>query len=84
MQNKAQGHVLALGTFDGVHLGHRALLQQTVMLAETLGAAPIIYTFQNHPLSLFGRSPKLLMTEAERTAALEATGMPVVADPRCV
>ncbi len=81
MQNKAQGHVLALGTFDGVHLGHRALLQQTVMLAETLDATPIIYTFKNHPLSLFGRSPKLLMTEAERTAALEATGMPVVADP---
>ncbi len=80
MQNKAQGAVIALGTFDGVHAGHRALLHEAAALAETLHAVPLIYTFRNHPLSLFGREPRLLMTPEERIAVLEATGVPVAAD----
>jgi riboflavin kinase/FMN adenylyltransferase len=37
--------VCALGVFDGVHIGHTALLQQTVRLARQCNALPIVYTF---------------------------------------
>ena len=80
MRNETQGSVIALGTFDGVHAGHRALLHQAVELADALHAAPLVYTFRNHPLSLFGREPRLLMTAEERIAALTAMGLPVAAD----
>lgn len=62
MKIKAQGAVVALGTFDGVHAGHRALISEATGLAKALHASPLIYTFRNHPLSLFGREPRLLMT----------------------
>ena len=81
MQNELQGNVIALGMFDGVHLGHRVLLDETAALAQALNASPLIYTFQNHPLALFGREPRLLMTPAERIAALAGTGIPVEAAP---
>lgn len=80
MEIKAQGAVVALGTFDGVHAGHRALISEAAGLAKALHASPLIYTFRNHPLSLFGREPRLLMTPEERIAALAATGIPVAAD----
>ena len=80
MKIKAQGAVVALGTFDGVHAGHRALISEAAGLAKALHASPLIYTFRNHPLSLFGREPRLLMTPEERIAALAATGIPVAAD----
>lgn len=80
MMNEKHGTVIALGTFDGVHAGHRMLLQEAKTLAAKLGAQPMIYTFRNHPLSPFGREPKLLMTQLERLYALEASGLPVAAD----
>ncbi len=80
MKNEKHGSVIALGTFDGVHAGHRALLAEAKALAAKLGAQPMIYTFRNHPLSPFGREPKLLMTQLERLYALEASGLPVTAD----
>jgi len=80
MKNEKKGSVIALGTFDGVHAGHRALLREAKELSAKLGAEPMIYTFRNHPLSPFGREPKLLMTQLERLYALEASGLFVAAD----
>ena len=37
--------VIALGFFDGVHLGHAALLRRTVEEAKTRGATPAVFTF---------------------------------------
>ncbi len=73
-------NVIALGTFDGVHLGHKAIIQGAKALAARLGAEPVIYTFSGHPLALFHRQPSLLMGEEERIAALKATGCAVTAD----
>ena len=47
MENKKT--VMALGFFDGVHLGHAALLERTKQLAESLGASPAVLTFDSHP-----------------------------------
>ena len=41
--------VIALGFFDGVHLGHAALLRRTVEAAAARGAAPAVFTFDRVP-----------------------------------
>ena len=43
-----QDSVIALGTFDGVHLGHRKLIDTALALAKERGLRPLIYTFSNH------------------------------------
>lgn len=58
--------VIALGMFDGVHVGHQTLLKQTACLAEKLGAKPVAYTFLNHPQSVFGNPPLILTTPEEK------------------
>ena len=44
--------VVALGTFDGVHIGHQALIRRAMALAQELHTACVVYTFRNHPLSV--------------------------------
>ena len=63
--------MLALGTFDGVHRGHRKLIDRAMELASQRGFTPLIYTFSNHPMETFGRAPVRLMPDTERVAALE-------------
>ena len=43
---------VALGTFDGVHLGHQAVIQSAVEMAERLGAVPCAATFHPRPATL--------------------------------
>lgn len=43
-------NVLAIGIFDGVHVGHRALLRQAVMRARALGIGAAVLTFHPHPV----------------------------------
>lgn len=77
MGNK-QAAVIALGMFDGVHLGHRALLLRTIALAEELHAMSMVYTFYNHPRSVFASAPKLLMTAEERECCIRKLGVDAV------
>lgn len=49
----AKGHVIAIGNFDGVHLGHRALIQQAKDLARKQGTLCGVLTFEPHPRKLF-------------------------------
>lgn len=59
--------VLALGFFDGVHLGHGGLLQKTRQVADRLGLPAAALTMDNHPDTLvFGRELPLLNTPEER------------------
>ena len=68
--------VYALGFFDGVHLGHQALLREAVRLAAEAGAAPGVVTFSTHPDGLVsGSAPKLLNTREERNGLLRAAGI---------
>lgn len=73
---KRNSKIFALGFFDGVHLGHRALLDECVRLANRLAARPAAITFQNHPAAAFTTQfPPLLTTLSDRLALLRAFGM---------
>ena len=71
--------VVALGMFDGVHLGHRALIGQTVAEANRLGAKPVVFTFSNHPMEVLGGGVRLLSSIPERDDLLRALGAEEVA-----
>lgn len=59
--------VIALGFFDGVHLGHGALLRRTVQRAGELDAISAACTFDIHPEQvIFGRNVPILSTPADR------------------
>lgn len=73
-QTENRPRVLALGMFDGVHRGHRALIAEAKRLAEGLGAVPAVYTFSTHPLTLFGGTPELITAIGERDVLLKEAG----------
>ncbi len=69
--------VLALGTFDGVHRGHQALLQETVTLAAAQGGRAAAITFDPHPLTVIAPPPEsfLLTTLEERLGLMAGAGI---------
>ena len=68
--------IFALGFFDGVHLGHQALLRECARLAEQENAVPAAITFDRHPQSLLTSSaPRLISTVRDRERLLKQYGM---------
>lgn len=69
--------LVTLGTFDGVHAGHRELLRIAAARAKAAGLRAAVVTFDPHPAVVVApqRKPKLLMTLEQRLAAFEAEGM---------
>lgn len=66
-----QRRVIALGFFDGVHLGHGALLRRVKEEADRLGAVPTAFTFDRSPTAaLTGQEIPLLSTVEDRTALM--------------
>lgn len=76
--------VLAAGFFDGVHLGHRRVLERTVAEAKRLGAQAWALTFNEHPLSILrpDAAPPLLTATAHKIRLLAETGLDGVVMPR--
>lgn len=68
---------VALGVFDGVHLGHRAILGLAVSHAGAAGMQSIACTFDPHPLEVLqpGRAPLPITTLDERLALIEGCGL---------
>lgn len=52
-KQQVQAHALAIGNFDGLHLGHQALLSKTVKMANNKQLAPAVMTFEPHPREFF-------------------------------
>ncbi len=72
-------YIFALGFFDGVHLGHQALLSQCCRLAGEMGAGAAAITFDQHPLSAFTTEyPPLLSTLSDRVQLLRRFGIDTV------
>lgn len=73
------GTSVTIGNFDGVHLGHQALLQLTRSRASAKGTTAIAVTFDPHPLEILTpHAPPRLTTTRSRLALLEAAGMDLV------
>ena len=76
--------VIALGFFDGVHLGHQALLRRTAEQAGTLGLSPALLTFDRSPREFVTGTPVPLLTtvqERMRTVQGMFPGMEVLTVP---
>ncbi len=70
---------MAVGVFDGLHLGHAYLLERLHGEARARDARPTVITFDAHPDAvLVGSAPPLLMDPAERLERLAAMGVDVV------
>jgi len=71
-----RGGIIAIGNFDGVHRGHRAVLDRALELAEARGVPALVLTFEPHPRSVFRPdTPVFRLTPAPLKARiLEAIG----------
>ena len=68
--------IFALGFFDGVHLGHQALLAECVRIARRFGYEPAAITFDRHPQSLFlTETPPLINHNSDRERLLGQYGI---------
>lgn len=69
---------LALGMFDGVHLGHQKVIMNAVKKAGNQNALSVILTFLNHPQNITAKTPaKLITTLEERLELFEGLGVQV-------
>lgn len=75
-----KGTFIALGSFDGIHLGHLKLIEKVVELAKCGNLESMIFTFKNHPLSVINKdvAPKLLMTNEKKKEIFKKSGIDIV------
>jgi riboflavin kinase/FMN adenylyltransferase len=73
--------VLTLGTFDGVHLGHRGLIEEVLKEAKNRSTRAVVLTFDPHPKTVISpeKAPKLLTTLTEKLKCFEEIGVEEVA-----
>ena len=69
--------VVAVGSFDGVHLGHQYLLRQALSEAKTLKAPLLVYTF-DPPTKVFTRGEGFIMDLQEKVEALREVGVELI------
>jgi riboflavin kinase/FMN adenylyltransferase len=69
---QVQGTVCTIGTFDGVHRGHRLVLERLAERAQALGLASVLVTFDPHPLEVVNpaAAPPLLTLAGEKSEVL--------------
>lgn len=72
---------ITIGAFDGIHLGHKALFQETLKIAHTFNLEPIVVTFDPHPRRVIQPhlSFKLLTTLEEKLELIEKEGLQKIA-----
>jgi riboflavin kinase/FMN adenylyltransferase len=75
-----QGHALTIGAYDGVHLGHRAVIRSTQQTAASLGVDMAVVTFDPHPAQVLrpGNAPQLLTDTEQKLELLDQCGVDTV------
>lgn len=68
---------VALGNFDGVHLGHQTLIKQTVKKAKSDNLKSAVFTFSNHPRDLLHKTKKVksILYKEEKAEIIESLGV---------
>jgi len=71
---------VSIGNFDGLHLGHRRILETVVRRAGTLGLQSVAMTFSPHPIRFLApdRAPRMISTLDQKIALIESTGIDVL------
>ncbi len=72
--------VVALGNFDGVHGGHRALIEQTVASAKKQGLRSVVFAFSDNPKKAFGARTKKIISATEKAKIIEDLGVDCLID----
>lgn len=74
------GTVATMGNFDGIHLGHQALVRNTVEESKRLGYPSTVLTFEPHPLKILApeRAPSLILSYEDKIALLQSLGVDIV------
>lgn len=80
LARKPQAPVLTIGNFDGVHRGHRRILETVVRQARQRSGTALALTFDPHPLKVLRpqAAPPLLLTLEQKLALLEQHGINLV------
>lgn len=73
----SQGSVVTIGAYDGVHLGHQAVIAEVRARADARGCASVVVTFDRHPASVVRpeSAPKLITDLDQKLELLAATGV---------
>ena len=68
---------VTIGNFDGLHLGHRRILEDLVRTAVASSTASVVMTFSPHPLQILhpGKAPKLIIPTEDKLAQIESLGI---------
>jgi riboflavin kinase / FMN adenylyltransferase len=77
LQNASRKVCLAIGMFDGVHLGHQQVIRQTVLDARRHNAVSVVVTFDRHPNSVVApdKTPRLIYTLSQKLRWVEEMGV---------
>ena len=83
MMKNTSKYIFALGTFDGVHLGHQSLLKAAKEMAKEPGVSPAVYTFSDLPrAAVEGKKIGMLTAPVQKYGLLKAAGASlVIAEP---
>ncbi|MEM1010236.1 MAG: riboflavin biosynthesis protein RibF, partial [Myxococcota bacterium] len=73
---------VAIGNFDGVHLGHQQLIHNVLQSAQQRGLRAAVYTFQPHPMHVLRKTPPpiLLTTYEQKAQILESMGIDLLVE----
>jgi riboflavin kinase/FMN adenylyltransferase len=79
LQARGRKVCVAIGVFDGVHLGHQQVIRQTITDAEQQEAIAVVITFDRHPNVVVApqRVPELIYSLPQKLRAIEALGTDV-------
>ncbi len=76
LDTRGRKSCLAIGVFDGVHLGHQQIIRQTIADARQHNALAVVVTFDRHPSAIVApdRVPPLIYSQAQKVRAIESLG----------
>src|SRR6476620_681423 len=71
---------LAIGVFDGLHLGHQAVIAQALESSRTVGGTAVVVTFHPHPVRVLRpeKAPRLLTSTVHKVKLIELLGVEAV------
>jgi len=69
--------ILTMGNFDGIHLGHQALLRQVTQEAKAQKGSSVVLTFEPHPIKIIApqHAPRLILTHKDKVRYLQSLGL---------